>query len=72
MSDTIRLMPGDDGVHWRGVGPEDEALVTEIMLAGVPGSPPEFNSKPHDGTLGGFCSEALKKGYRVLVADDAE
>ena len=69
MPDTIRMMPHEDGVHWRGVGPEDEAIVTEIMAAGVPGSPAGYDTKPHSGTLGGFCYEALRKGWRVLVAD---
>jgi len=69
MPDTIRMMPHEDGVHWRGVGPEDEAIVSEVMLAGVPGSPAGYDTMPHDGTLGGFCSEVLRKGHRVLVAD---
>ena len=69
MPDTIRVMPHEDGVHWRGVGPEGEALVSELMLAGVAGSPAGYDTMPHDGTLGGFCSEAIKKGYRVEVAD---
>ena len=71
MSNEIRMMPDEDGFHWRGVRPEDEALVNEIMLAGVPGSPGGFNTKPHDGTLGGFCHEALKRGHeRVIVSDE--
>ena len=70
MPDTIRMMPHEDGVHWRGVTLEDEALVAEIMFKGVPGSPAGHDTMPHDGTLGGFCSEALRRGYRVLVAED--
>ena len=70
MRDTIRVMPAEDGVRWRGVEPEDDALVVEIMSAGFGGSPAGYDTHPHDGTLGGFCHEALKKGYRVLVADE--
>ena len=69
MLTTIRIVPDEDGVHWRGVGLEDEALVAEIMSAGVPGSPKGFDTRPHDGTLGGFCSMALRRDCQVLVTD---
>ena len=72
MLHVIRVMPDDDGVHYRGVSSEDVEIVTAIMQRGVAGSPAGYNSQPHDGTLGGFCYEALKNGYQVLVTDDPD